>query len=121
MLQSSQTSFRAAARGLAAASALASASALFALPATAQQVTPVANGGVTSSTDCNTYKPGVVFADTECELLKGRALDAQLARRQETMACLLKIKKYLNDGKISRETVIQYGKERACELAKTLG
>lgn len=119
------TTFRKTAFGLTTA-AIVGASVLASFSANAQQVRPTMVGtrpaeAVTTTTDCSKYQPGVLMADTKCEILKGQVLDTQLTKEKETLACLQKIKVHFDRGLVSRETVRQYGKERACELAKTLG
>lgn len=114
----------------AAFAAIAAASLLAAFPAAAQQVSTNGAGttGITVDTDCNKYKPGVLGEDAKCEIIKGgilerdnQSLNGRLSKEQTDLACMKKIKIFLDLGKISRETIIQYGKDRACELAKTLG
>ena len=92
-------------------------------PAAAQQVQKAAGTqpAITANTDCSTYKPGVLMADTECEIRKGQFLDNQLDKATDTLGCMQKIRRFFDQGKVSRETIMQYGKERACDLARTLG
>src|SRR5438105_1733664 len=63
------SSFRKTAFAMTAIAAIVGASTLGTFSANAQQVTV--------NTNCHDYKPGVLMADTKCEILKGRALDAQ--------------------------------------------
>jgi hypothetical protein len=65
--------------GLAIATAIAGASFSASLPADAQQANSSgAATPVTAQTDCSTYRdPGVILEASKCEVLKGRALDAQ--------------------------------------------
>lgn len=90
--------------------------------------TPKSDASVTIDTDCRTYKPGELMADTKCRIEKGKLLDTQLMKEQQELkqsqqniVCLRKIKIFLDAGKVSREKILEYGKDRACALAKTLG
>ncbi|MCP3447333.1 hypothetical protein [Bradyrhizobium sp. CCGUVB14] len=73
---STKTRFRNAAIG----AGIITLAAVSAFPAAAEQkTTPIATSTdqVTVGTNCHDYKPGVLMADTKCEILKARALDAQ--------------------------------------------
>ena len=87
------------------------------------KATPVGTNtdDVTLNTVCRDYKPGELLASTKCEILKGGLLDDALAQKEKNLACLRKVKTFFDDGKVSRDDVVKYGKDRACELLKTLG
>ena len=73
------SSLRKKATAFAAAATILSSTVGLSFAANAQQLTPVSSQSdqVTVDTDCSTYKPGVLMADTECEIRKGQALKAE--------------------------------------------
>ena len=52
---------------------------------------------------------------------QGKALDATLAAKEKNLVCMRKVKELFDAGKIDRETIMKYGKDRACEIVNTLG
>jgi hypothetical protein len=120
------TSFRRTVRAGAAALSLAIAvnfTATTSISAQQLQATPIASqpNQVDVNTNCHDFRPGVLMADTKCEIMKGQALDDALAKKDDNLACLRRVKSLFDDGKISRESVLKFGKDRACDLLKTLG
>jgi len=122
MMSSLATSRKALYAGAIAASMFVAAGAGITGPAHAQEPIMVnATQEVTATTDCKTYRPGEGGQSAVCEVLKGKALDAQIDALDAKIACAKKVKEAFDIGKVTRETVKAYGKERICELANTLG
>jgi hypothetical protein len=87
--------------------------------ANAQQVTPVSSQSdqITVNTDCNTYKPGVLMADTECEIRKGQALDAQNKALDTVNACLNKLIAFKKASPQEFKKLGRITEENACTLS----
>lgn len=127
----SRTTFRRAAIAAAAATAFAGAAMLVSFPADAQQANatpvPASIEGVTLGTDCKTYKPGVLMADTRCLILKeqlldaqGRALDADGKRLVILNACLRALKDYKDKAPDKFRELGPITRENACDAASRI-
>jgi hypothetical protein len=111
------------------AAAAVSMSALACFPAGAQQSSgqsfklqsaPVsAVPPVTINTDCRKWQPGVLMANTKCEILKGQALDDANAQLDNELACKRLILSAAKDKKITLTAVP--GPGQACKVAKEFG
>jgi len=90
-------------------------------PGYAQQATPIAaTSEITADTKCKDYKPGQFGQSAICEIKKGVVLDQELARIEQTNACLRKIKSALDAGTITRDRLGQVSKQNACAIAAGL-
>jgi hypothetical protein len=74
---------------------------------------------VTINTDCSKWQPGVLMANTKCEILKGEALDAANAAASSDLACRRAILVAAKGGKITLTAVPPPG--QACKIAKEHG
>jgi hypothetical protein len=77
--------------------------------------------GITATTKCKEWKPGALMASEKCEILKGGVLDEVLAAEKENLACMAKVRPFVAQGKVTRETLTKFGPDRMCDLLKTLG
>lgn len=91
--------------------------------ANAQQLTPVSSQSdqVTVDTDCRTYKPGVLMADIECEIRKGKALDAQNKSLDNVNACLDKLIAFKKASPQEFKKLGRITDENACALSGRIG
>lgn len=126
---------------IAAGAAFLGAGALVTSPALAGQKAIKVAATVDTDTDCSKWQPGELMADTECEVLRGKALrqegkalategkilderlaakQAELAERETLKACLVKIKAALDTGVVKRTELGTVTKKNACELATKL-
>jgi hypothetical protein len=103
---STNTAFRTA-RGLVTSAVIgASMLGLSAFPASAQQRPEQ----ITVTTDCSKYQPGVLMADTKCEILKGQVLNDQ-------RACLVTLLEFKKAAPAKFNELGPVTRENACELA----
>lgn len=116
---STKTRFRNAAIG----AGLVTLAAVSAFPAAAEQKTiPVATSTeeVTVNTNCHDYKPGVLMADTKCEILKGRALDAQAKMLADERVCITKLLEFKKASPAKFEELGSFTRATACEAASRI-
>lgn len=81
------------------------------------KATPVAatSGGITATTDCKTWKPGVLMGSEKCEILKGELIKSQ-------NACIAELVKFKKD-EPTRFVELGFGnitRDVACTLASRL-
>jgi hypothetical protein len=98
------------------------------VPASAQQASATTgagpSGAVTATTDCSKYQPGVLMADTKCEILKlqvlqsqGKALDAQAKVLADEKSCLLKLLEFKKAAPEKFQELGTITRANACEAA----
>lgn len=85
------------------------------------KLTPIASPAdqVTINTACENYKPGVLMADTKCEILKGQVFDTSITQADREIACKRSLITAAKAGKINLTAVP--GPGQACKVAKELG
>jgi hypothetical protein len=116
-----QRSWRSAARSAVAALAMGGISVLASMPAGAQDLTPTpaasTSDQVTVNTNCRDYKPGVLMADTECEILKGKALDAQARALNKLDVCISELSEFKKHSPDRFKDLGKITRDNACEIA----
>jgi hypothetical protein len=82
--------------------------------------------GITATTDCDKWKPGVLMSDEKCEILKGqflksqgRALDAANSQLTDDLGCRRLIVSAAKLGKITLTSIPAPG--QACKAARSFG